>query len=68
MFLYDFSQDSLMNRKLKRTAFIEIFEIEIFCNMINVFTVIFNQFNESSMNKIFSFLFFNITDPYTFEW
>ncbi len=37
-----------MNRKFKRTA---LFEIEIFCNIINIFTITFDQFNMSLMNK-----------------
>ncbi len=50
-------QDSHMNRKFKS------FEIEIFCNIINVFTFTFDQFNASLMDKnvfllCFSFLFF----------
>ncbi len=44
-------QDSLINRKFKRTAF----EIEIFCNI--VFTVTFDQFNVPLQNK--SIHFFN---------
>ncbi len=39
-------QDSLMNRKFKRTTF----AIEIFCNIINVFTFNFDQFNASFLN------------------
>ncbi len=37
--LIRFFQDSLVNRK-------HLFEIEIFCNIFNVFTVNFEQFNE----------------------
>ncbi len=33
-----------------------LFEIEIFCNIINVFTVTFDQFNESLLNKSINFL------------
>ncbi len=29
-----------------------IYEIEIFCNIINVFTVTFNQLNVSLLNKL----------------
>ncbi len=36
-----------MNRKLKNC----IIEIEIFCNIINVFTVTSDQFNASLLNK-----------------
>ncbi len=43
-------QDSQMNRKFKRTA---LFEIEIFSNIRNLFTVTFDQFNASLMNKLF---------------
>ncbi len=42
-------QDSQINRKLKRTAF--LFEIEIFLNRINVVTVTFDPFKASLMNK-----------------
>ncbi len=38
-----------MNGKLKRIAFIEI---GIFCNIINVFTVTFDKFNMSLLNKM----------------
>ncbi len=41
-------QDSQMNRKFKRTA---LFEIDIFCNIINGFIVTFGQFNASLMDK-----------------
>ncbi len=41
-------QDSLMNRKFKRP---HLFEIEIFCNIIDVFTVTFDQFEASLLNK-----------------
>ncbi len=30
-----------------------LFEIEIFCNVINVFTITFDQFNASLLNKTF---------------
>ncbi len=33
-----------------------LFEIKIFCNIINVFTVIFNTFNLSLLNKSVIFL------------
>ncbi len=45
-------QDSLMNRKFKRTVF---FEIEIVCNIVNVFTITFNQLNASLLNKSINF-------------
>ncbi len=35
-----------------------LFEIEIFCNIIHVFTVTFNQLNASLLNKSINFLFF----------
>ncbi len=40
-----------MNRKFKRTA---LFEIEIFCNIINVFTVSLDQFDAFLLNKSIS--------------
>ncbi len=46
---YFIFQDSLMNRKFKRTALIWI---EIFCEVIIVFHVIFDQFNASLMKKV----------------
>ncbi len=52
-----------MNRNSKK-LFIEIFEIKICYNLINVFTVILNQFN---VNNIFNCLvFLTIADPYMF--
>ncbi len=33
-----------------------LFEIEIFCNIINVFTATFDQFNASLLNKSNNFL------------
>ncbi len=39
-----------MNIKFKR-----LFEIEIFCNIINVFTVTFDQLNASFLFKLISF-------------
>jgi len=44
-----------MNRKFKRTAFIQN---RIFSNIINVFTVTFVQCNSSLMNRSIDFLFF----------
>ncbi len=44
-----------------------LFETEIFCNIINVFTVTFDQFNASLMNKSIN-LFFKYYWPKTFEW
>ncbi len=32
-----------------------LFEIELFCNIIKVFTATFNQFNASLMNKSINF-------------
>ncbi len=43
--IHFYFQDSEMNRKFKRTA---LFETEIFCNIINVFT---DQLNAFLMNK-----------------
>ncbi len=58
----DVLHDSLMNRKSRRTAFIEI---KIFCNIIIVFSVTFELCNASLLNKIINFilifLFFNLT-------
>ncbi len=34
----------------------QLFEMEIFSYIINVFTVIFNQFNISLMNKVFIYI------------
>ncbi len=46
-----------MNRKFKRK---HLFDIEIYCNIINVFTVTFDQFNASLMNKSINF---NLKSP-----
>ncbi len=46
-------QDSLMNIKFKRTAFIWN---KILCNIINVFTDTFDQFYVCSLNKSFDFV------------
>ncbi len=48
-------QDSQMNRKFKRTAF-----ICNICNIINVFNDTFDQFNVSLMNKSIYFSLFNL--------
>jgi len=40
-------QDSLVNRKFRRSAFI------VFYNIINIFTVTFDQFNVSLPNHFF---------------
>ncbi len=41
-----------------------LFEIEILCNILNVFTVTFDQFNTSLLNKTIHFLKKNkIIDP-----
>ncbi len=51
--LYSF-QGSLMNNKFKITA---SFKIKIFCNIINVFTVTFEQLNDASLtNENMNFL------------
>ncbi len=36
---------------LKNPKIQHLFEIEIYCNLINVFTDTFNQFNASLLNK-----------------
>ncbi len=41
-----------MNRKFKEQ---HLFETEIFCNIINVFTVTFDQYNESLLIKSINF-------------
>jgi len=50
-----FSQDSMMNGKFKVKKkiyiYIYILEMGIFCNIIDVFTVTFDQFNASLLNK-----------------
>ncbi len=46
--LYILFQDSLMNKKLKRTVFIWN---RLFCNIINVFIATFDKFNASLVNK-----------------
>ncbi len=48
-----------------------LFEIEIFCNIINVFTVTFNQFNVSLLNTSIIFYLLTFLNTYihqTFEW
>ncbi len=40
--------------------------MEIFCNIINVFAVTFDQFNASSLDNSINSLKTNLTD--TFEW
>ncbi len=40
-----------------------LFEIEIFCKIINVVTVIFDQFNSSLLNKSIHLFKKNLTDP-----
>ncbi len=47
--LYILFQDSLMNKKLKRTVF--IWNRLYFCNIINVFIATFDKFNASLVNK-----------------
>ncbi len=48
-------QGSLMNIKLKKQ---HLFKTEIFCNIKNVFTVTFDQFNASLLNNSINFLYF----------
>jgi len=43
-------QDSLINRNQYN-----YFEIEVFCNILNVFTDSFDHFNGSLLNKIMNF-------------
>ncbi len=45
-----------------------LFEIVIFCNIVNVFTVTFNQFNAPSLIKIKSINFFKNNLPQRFKW
>ncbi len=42
-------QDFLINRKCSKEQ--HLFEIEILCNIINLFSVTFDQFNESLINS-----------------
>ncbi len=44
-----------MNRKFNEG---HLFETEPFCNIINVLTVTFDQFDASSLNTIYRFFFF----------
>ncbi len=55
---YNSFQISLMNAKFRRTS-----EIEIFCNIINVFIITFDRFNASLLNK--STNFYNPPPRYT---
>ncbi len=41
-------QGTLMNLKFKEQY---LFEIEMFCKMLNIFAVTFDQFNASLLNK-----------------
>ncbi len=52
-------QDTLMNENFKGQ---HLFEIEIFCNFINLFNLIFDQFNASLLNKYKSYW------PQTVKW
>ncbi len=51
---------------------LQLFEIEIFCHIINVFTVTFDQLNAFLLNKnvFFSLSFFHLKSLFsqTFEW
>ncbi len=47
-----------MNRKFRRTAF-----IEIFCDIINVFIITFDQFKASLLNKSINFYHFFTPPP-----
>ncbi len=46
---YIFFQESLMNSSKEQN----LFEIEILCNIIDIFTVSFDQFNASLLNFFF---------------
>ncbi len=50
----------LRNRKFKEW---HLFEVEIVCNIINVFTVTFDQFNASLLNKVNHLFEKNLTNP-----
>ncbi len=54
-----FFQDSLMKVQKEQ----HLFEIKIFCKIIKVVTVIFDQFNSSLLNKSINFFKKNLTDP-----
>ncbi len=41
----------------------QLFEIEIFCNIINIFTVTFYQFNASLLNESTRLFKKNLTSP-----
>ncbi len=45
-----------IHRSIESSKEQHLFEIEIFCNIINVFTVTFDQFNTSLMNLSINFL------------
>ncbi len=48
----------------RKLPYIIIFEIEIFCNIIHVFTVAFDEFNVSFLNKNINFFKEkNLTNP-----
>ncbi len=44
-----FCQDSLMNRKFKRT----VFEKELFCNIMNLFSVTLDQLDQKVLISFF---------------
>ncbi len=48
-----------MNRSSKDEY---LFETEIFCKIINVFTVMFDQLNASLQNKSINLFFLNLTN------
>jgi len=48
-----------IHRRIESSEEQHLLEIEIFCNIINVFTVTFDQFNVSLMNKSINFFFYH---------
>ncbi len=45
------NRDKFVSEWLESSKEQHLFEIKILCNIINVFTVTFDQFNESLLNK-----------------
>ncbi len=48
---------------IESTKELHLLEIEIIFNIINVFTVTFDPFDESLLNKNITLFFFYVTDP-----
>ncbi len=46
------NRDTFVSGWTERSKEQHLFEIKILCNIINVFTVTFDQFNESLLNKM----------------